>query len=96
MGRSAAGTFDLSLDIDIRDKAISTLEKALKSYVSKLQKRKEVMIQAKKRAMDAKKELKKREMERKVKKINKLKDECESIGFKKGTTKFKNCVLELM
>jgi len=104
MGSYAAGTFDVP---DLGDKAITNLEQSLKSSVSELQNRKEAMIQAKKRAMnakkelkkremDAKKELKKREMERKVKKINKLKDECESIGFKKGTTKFKNCVLELM
>jgi len=92
-GSYAAGTFEVP---SMGDKALRKLEQSLKSHVSELQKRKEAMIQAKKRAMDAKKELKKREMERKVKKINKLKDECESIGFKKGTTKFKNCVLELM
>ena len=69
----------------------------------KIKREKEAKAQKIKREKDAKaqkikkeKDAKALEKKKKISTINKLKDECESIGFKKGTTKFKNCVLELM
>lgn len=44
----------------------------------------------------AKKKRAKRAEEQKNKKINNLKIECEGLGFKPGTKKFKDCVVELM
>ena len=38
----------------------------------------------------------KRAREQKNRKINNLKIECEELGFKPGTKKFKDCVVELM
>jgi hypothetical protein len=48
--------------------------------------------------MDAKlkAESDKRAREQKNRKINNLKIECEELGFKPGTKKFKDCVVELM
>ena len=68
----------------------------LKNKLSSLKKEKERKIQAKKTEKERKIQAKKLKKDRRIDRINKLKDECESIGFKKGTTKFKNCVLELM